>query len=57
MRKKTIRSQADAHELALNAVSASRRKLRVGKASAEERAVIQRSHERGDTDHCKVRLS
>jgi hypothetical protein len=55
--KKKIDSQAGAHELALNAVAASRKKLRVDKASAKERAVIRRSRERGDNNHNKGRLS
>jgi hypothetical protein len=57
MKKKTISNQADAHELALNAVAASRKKLQVSKATAKERSVIRRSYERGDTGHGKGRLS
>jgi hypothetical protein len=53
MKKKSISN----HELALNAVAASRKKLQVSKATAKERSVIRRSYERGDTGHGKGRLS
>jgi hypothetical protein len=57
MKKKVISSQGEAHELALRSVAAARRKLRAGKASGKEQAVIRRSYERGDTNHDKGRLS
>ncbi|MFL6115805.1 MAG: hypothetical protein ACJ786_31320 [Catenulispora sp.] len=57
MSKKKIQSAADAHELALIAVKRSRAKLRTDRATAKEKAVIRRSHERGDNRHDKGRLS
>jgi hypothetical protein len=54
---KQVNSAADAHELALKAIKASRDKLQADKASRKEAAVIRRSYERGDTRHCKGRLS